>query len=135
MSAPHPAGLDADQGTRPQSRYRHQRHRRAGGARTDDLTPPEEERGRTVMAGGRSAGCFVDTMQALTPAEGRAWRFYLSLHTTHWRAAREMFRRVCQGENHGTALLRFVADTGLDDTAVVVRLETALRDLAKEAKP
>jgi hypothetical protein len=76
--------------------------------------------------------CFVDTMRPVTPAEIVAWRFYLSLHRDHWRAAKAMFRGACAGEEQGANLLRFVADTGLDDGAVVVHLEDVLRDLASE---
>jgi hypothetical protein len=43
-----------------------------------------------------------------------------------------MFRGACAGEEQGANLLRFVADTGLDDGAVVVHLEDVLRDLASE---
>ena len=75
--------------------------------------------------------CFIDK-RPVTPAETAAWRFYLNLNSNQWRAARVMFRRTCQGENHGAALLRFVAESGLNDTAVVVRLEILLRDLALE---
>ena len=73
-------------------------------------------------------------MQPLTPAETEAWRFYLRLPTTHWRAAREMFRRTCQGERPGPNLLRFVAETGVTDTAVMAKLEAVLRDLAAEVR-
>ena len=80
------------------------------------------------------SGCWIDNLRPTTPAEKEAWQFYLALHSTHWRAARAMFRRACKGEELGANLLRFVADSGLDDAVVLVHLEQVLRDLAGEAR-
>jgi hypothetical protein len=74
--------------------------------------------------------CFIDTMQPLTPAEERAWRFYLRLHTKLWRAARAMFRRACQGEQPGANLFRFVSDTGMTDATLLAELKEVLQALA-----
>ena len=71
-------------------------------------------------------------MRPLTPAETEAWRFYLSLHTTHWRPARHMFRRASQGEKPEANLIQFVADTGVTDVALLAGLEAVLKDLAAE---
>ena len=78
--------------------------------------------------------CFVDTMRPITPAETKGWGFYLALHRDHWRAGRHMFRRACQGEEPAVNLFWFIADTGLDDAAVVVYLEEVLKDLAEEKR-
>ena len=50
---------------------------------------------------------FIDTMRPITPAETKAGRFFLSLHSIHWRAACHMFRRPCQGEEPEAHLLQF----------------------------
>ena len=76
--------------------------------------------------------CWIDLLRPITAAETEAWRFYLALHSTHWRPARHMFRRACQGVEPRTNLLHFVSDTGIDDPAVIACLEDVLKDLAAE---
>lgn len=75
--------------------------------------------------------CFVDTMRPVTPAETAAWRFYLSLHRDHWRAARMAFRRVCAGEAPSIALIAFVAASGISDQRAVAETEAVLQGLAE----
>ena len=97
--------------------------------------PPlsEEKGGWTVtMRAAPLVSCFIETMRPVTSAETAAWRFYLGLHRDYWPAARTMFRLTCEGEDHGAALLRFIVETGLNDSVVVVHLETVLRNLAVE---
>ena len=45
-----------------------------------------------------------------------------------------MFRRVCQGEEPGVHLQRFVAETRLVEAVVTIHLEEILRELAAEVK-
>jgi hypothetical protein len=78
------------------------------------------------------AGCWIDLLRPITAAEMEGWRFYLALHRDHWRAARHMFRRACQGMESSTNLLHFVSDTGIDDPAIIACLEDVLGDLARE---
>ena len=73
-------------------------------------------------------------MRPVSDAEREAWQFYLALHSTHWRPARHMFRRACCGDDPGSNLLQFVAETGLDNPAVIVHLEAVLRALAEEGR-
>ena len=80
------------------------------------------------------AGCFVDTQRPVNEAEKRAWRFFLSLPRESWRGARIVFRRVHTGMAPAEAVLGFVADTGLDDAALLTELETVLTDLAQEVR-
>jgi hypothetical protein len=74
--------------------------------------------------------CFIDTMRPITPAETAAWRLFLELPSAYWRDARIMFRRVHNGMGPFDALAQFVGSAGVDDRAVVERLERVLRDLA-----
>jgi hypothetical protein len=76
--------------------------------------------------------CWINLLRPVTDAEHAAWKFYLALHSTHWRPARHMFRRACQGEDPGANLLRFISDTGIIDPSVVAHLTGVLRDLAGE---
>ena len=81
-----------------------------------------------------AAGCWIDNLRPITPAEQAAWKVYLTLHRDHWRAARSMFRRVHSGMPGTTAVLGFVSDTGITDLVVLDKLETVLRDLAEEGR-
>ena len=78
--------------------------------------------------------CFIDTMRPITQAEIDAWCFYIRLPVACWRAAREMFRRSCGGDDLGTNLIQFVSETGITDLALLDKLETVLRDLAEEKR-
>ena len=78
------------------------------------------------------AGCWIDLLRPVTTAEQEAWQFYLALHSTHWRAARAMFRRVHSGTPATAAVLGLVADTGVTDVALLAELETVLPNLAGE---
>ena len=81
-----------------------------------------------------AAECWINSLRPVTDAEHEASRFYLALHRGHWRAARHVFRRACQDEDPGANLLRFAAETGIDDPSVLYRLETVLTDLAQEVR-
>ena len=85
--------------------------------------------------GGRSmtaAGCWIDNLRPITPAEQAAWKLYLAMHRDHWRAARATFRSVHSGTPATAAVLKFVSETGITDVATLVELERVLRDLAEE---
>ena len=47
-------------------------------------------------------------------------------------AAREAFRRVHDGNPPRAALVAFAIQSGLDDKALMARLEAALKDLAAD---
>jgi hypothetical protein len=79
-----------------------------------------------------TAKCFVDTQRPVTEAEKAAWRFYLGLHRDHWRPARAMFRRACDGDDPSANLFWFISDTGIDDPALLAELEAVLDRLAAE---
>ena len=81
-----------------------------------------------------AAGCWIDNLRPITPAEQAAWKVYLAMHRDHWRAARATFRRVHSGTSATAAVLGFVSDTGITDLAVLDRLEEVLKDLAEEKR-
>jgi hypothetical protein len=76
--------------------------------------------------------CFIDRDYRVTPAEREGWATFLAMPAPCMRAAREAFRQVHAGATAADALLAFVANTGLDDTALLARLEAALKGLAEE---
>ena len=78
------------------------------------------------------AGCFIDSQRPVSQAEKVGWRFFLALPRDHWKGARIAFRRVHTGVSPGEAILGFVAETGLDDAALLTDLETVLTELAAE---
>jgi hypothetical protein len=75
---------------------------------------------------------FIDRDYRATPAEREGWATFLTMPASCMKAAREAFLRVHVGDTPGSAALAFVARTGLDDTALLARLEAALKGLAEE---
>jgi hypothetical protein len=73
-------------------------------------------------------------MRPITPEQQAAWKFFLALPRRQWAGARIAFRRVHVGTSPSEAMLGFVADTGLNDQAMLAQLEAVLRDLAGEGR-
>ena len=78
--------------------------------------------------------CFIDRDYRVTPAEREGWSTFLAMPAPCMPAAREAFRRVHDGNPPGAALVAFAIRTGLDDGALLARLEAALEGLAAEVK-
>ena len=69
--------------------------------------------------------CFIDRNR-VTPAEREGWSTFLAMPASCMKAARQAFLRVHDGDKPEAALLAFAAQTGLDDTVLLARLEKAL---------
>jgi hypothetical protein len=76
--------------------------------------------------------CFIDRDHRVTPAEREGWATFLAMPASCMKAAREAFRRVHGGDAPEHAFLSFVATTGLEDDALLARMEKALKGLAEE---
>ena len=78
------------------------------------------------------AVCFIDRDCRVTPAEQEGWATFLAMPAPCMKAARETFRRVHHGYLPEHVLVAFAQETGLDDDALLERMEKALQGLAEE---